>query len=265
MLTLAHIFISFFFVLAAVKSSTIRFRHNLKANTSATRQFNNLTGCTFKVRPDDTLHSISKSMNVSMDFLSVLNPTTDLSNPVALHRARSINIPCPGSSYKTFNPLNIAGCFFLFTIDSAHPSMQSLLTSPPDSVPGPLTLTSIWVANYQALPYSDGATEAAKESVKTHVAVDLTAPGEWKINRTIFIPTCYHAGIILDMIPVTKPKAGCTIDLGKQEPPSSPSLTIEALAKSLRVSPDDLVARNKWKGAEGQLPSSTVSIPCPGP
>ena len=244
------------------KASPSRF---LLANATATSSLpQNLTGCTFQVRPGDTLHSVAKSINVSMDFLAGLNPTADLSDPAVLQSTEVINIPCPGSRYKTFRPLNIAGCFFLYTIDSNHKSMQSLLLNPPDSIPGPFSLSSIWVANYQALPYSDGIEPPPAKNKGGKPApppsVDLTAPGEWKVGRVIFIPTCYHTGMIVDLIPVTRPKTGCKIDVGEL----GEEISIESLARKLRVSTSDLMARNAWKQDKGQLPSTIVSIPCPG-
>lgn len=45
----------------------------------------------------------------------------------------------------------------------------------------------IWIANYQALPYDP----------VTFSPVDLTAAGELRVGRTIFLPTCGHRGTLL--------------------------------------------------------------------
>lgn len=63
-----------------------------------------LVGCGYRVRSGDTLHSVAKGMNISMDELQIYNYPQDLtdSRPESNVFAKVdslIKIPCPGTEY----------------------------------------------------------------------------------------------------------------------------------------------------------------------
>ncbi|GAX77298.1 hypothetical protein CEUSTIGMA_g4744.t1 [Chlamydomonas eustigma] len=261
-------------------------------------------GCSYTVsNHGETLHSMGKSLDVMMDVLLALNPGKDLSNPSEVLPGDVLSIPCPGSSYPHFRPLYVAGCFFDYVIDAQHPSLLSLVKDPPKGVPGPFTVTGIWIANYQALkPGRSASNNSYNNSDRSSERwVDLTAPGQYTVGRKIFLPTCGHAGTLEDLVPGTgHPAEDCHLDLTKFNTASNiSSNNISQVAKFLNMSSTQgiqtlyrlnskesqttasgrrttdhhygqkagvqaEVALNISEGNEPLLPTSILKIPCPG-
>ncbi|KAG1676826.1 hypothetical protein FOA52_010335 [Chlamydomonas sp. UWO 241] len=206
-----------------------------------------LTGCMYTVKEGDTLHSIAKSMDVMLDEIQYRNDK-DLTKVEDLKPGMVIETPCPGTEFYTYSPLFIAGCFFDYVIDDQHPSIWSIVKNPPSGIPGPFSITGIWTANYQALRDTDEP-------------VDLTAPGAYVVGRRIFLPTCGHAGTLVDDIQVTPP-TGCVIDLSsnKGKMPKTMKELADALQLPLSALVSDGTSGDKKLDASGSIP-----IPCLSP
>lgn len=212
---------------------------------SSTTAFPLIEGCLYRVRPNETLHNIAKSLNVMMDELQARN-NVDLTNASNVVPGMQLNIPCPGSAYFQYAPLNIAGCFFYFYIDDEHPTLQSIVNNPPRNISGPFTITGIWIANYQALPNN---------------GTDLTAPGQFVVGKMIYLPTCGHSGVIIDQIPVTSPD-GCSLNLSLT---SNRPRNYRQVADALSLSVAALTAIQTHKVEPDTEIDATdiIMIPCP--